>query len=330
MDFDEELLSVLEEKQYKFVTQIGSGGSAIVYLVESLRYHQNFVCKQISLDIKGICKECELQALKNLGHPSIISLYDYKLTDNFLFLFLEYCPHGSLEDYVLYSGAVSQEQLLPLFKNILTSVEYIHSKRVAHSDIKPGNIFFDRYGRPKLADFGLSRLFQSSSPESDYRAGSLAFMSPEMFNNNRYDPFAADIWALGVTLYIISTGLSPFPLKSPQSTIQNIQAGAYCIPFDMSETIAGLIKKMMNPIPNKRPKAKDILNYPCLKDVDMKDGFIKSNEFESFSKARNKQKSVLSLSEKLPISNKLSSANKRKHALTCRPLAPSTFNEDAV
>lgn len=257
---DEELLSVLEEKEYKYIRPLGSGGSANVFLVQSLKYKDNFVAKQMFLDDPAQCKECEIRALQNLNSTSVISLYDYAITPHSLVMILEYCSHGSLEDYLKKNGPITGDFLRGLCRNILTGIDFIHQQRVAHLDIKPANILFDRYGRAKLADFGISRIFQGSNPRSNHKAGSIIFMAPEIINSLNYEPFRADIWALGVTFFIMNTARSPWPTQSYSAMMQAISLGDAVYSPNNCADLNKIIKTMLNPSPTQRPTAKQLLS----------------------------------------------------------------------
>jgi serine/threonine protein kinase len=137
----------------------------------------------------------------------VIYFYDFVTTPLFQYLFLEFCPAGTLLDVVRKAGPFEGAQLHAACKAILNGLAYIHGRHIAHLDIKPSNIFIDRFGRPKLADFGISRRF--ADPSSVHRAGTLAFLAPEVLGCAAYDPFKADIWSLGVTFYVMAFGSDP-------------------------------------------------------------------------------------------------------------------------
>lgn len=288
MDEDEvNLAEALEAKGYRFIRQIGEGGTAYVFLVESLRYKTNFVCKQILLETRGICKECEIRALQSLNSSSVIQLYDYYIKPKYLFLFLEFCPKGSLEEYIKKNGPMKDNQLLGMCKSILVGIEYIHSRRCAHSDLKPANILLDRTGKPKLADFGFSKIFPIEKPNTDQRVGSLVFMAPEIFHSSRYNPFPADIWSLGVTFYYLATGTYPWPLTTYQECVGAITTASFKIPDDVDERIKMLIMSMLNPHAERRPRAKELLASPCFKGIVTKNCSITTNQRNRSSSSAN-------------------------------------------
>jgi serine/threonine protein kinase len=167
---------------------------------------------------------------------------------------------GPLKGQLLYSVA----------KAILIGLAYIHGQRFAHFDIKPANILIDRFGRPKLADFGISRGFKEDQSSSQ-RAGTLAFVAPEIFLSSRtYDPFKADIWALGITFFIIATGASPWVSKDHSELRREICDGVFACPAEMPHAFKDLVRIMCNKNPEKRATAAECLEMPFFQGIDVK------------------------------------------------------------
>lgn len=268
-----EMAEMLAQKGYKYVRPIGAGGSATCHLVFSEKYKTNFVCKEILLTVKQICSQCEINALKQLSSPNVIALYDVVVYPNVIYMFLEFCPQGSLKEIVEKQGKFEGKQLLGLCKNIITGLAYIHSEKFAHLDLKPANILVDRYGRPKLADFGISRLYIGRR-ESQQRAGTLAFMAPEIMTGRAYDPFKADIWSMGVTIYCLATGRIPWISTSVEALKRSITSGTVPFPREFPQELRTIISAMLRHRPEERPTAQQILQLKIFSTADAKDGFL--------------------------------------------------------
>ncbi|OHT17058.1 hypothetical protein TRFO_41347 [Tritrichomonas foetus] len=272
---DDLLLSVLSRKGYSYVSPIGKGGTATCHVVYSHRYNMNFVVKKMVQDDSVACSKCELNALQQLNSSDVIRMYDYDLLPDCIFLFLEYCSNGSLLDVVKKSGPLTGKRLYGVVKSLLSAISFIHSKRFAHLDIKPANILVDRYGRIKLADFGLSRFMKHGCNLSTQRAGTVIFMPPEMFLSSMFDPFAADIWSLGVTIYYLAIGLVPWVTKSFEDIKNSVISGSLTFPSGFQDkSIMFLIKEMLKVEPKQRPRAEDLLKLPFLQKAEKKDGTI--------------------------------------------------------
>ena len=263
-----ELLNILQLHDYQLIAPIGKGGSAVCYLVFSKKYKMNFVCKEIHINERLVCSDCELNALKNLNSNEIINLYDYFFGNQTIYLFLEFCSNGSLLNYVKKYGPLEPTKLLGITKVLLSALEYIHKQKFAHLDIKPANILIDRHGRPKLADFGISRFIDNTTNTASQRAGTAMFMAPEITSRNYYDPFAADIYSLGVTLYYLGSGYYPFKGENNDEIKKAIHNGLYSIHDFPKCSLLPLICSMLSFNPKERPTAEKLLQSNIFKTVD--------------------------------------------------------------
>ncbi|OHT12845.1 hypothetical protein TRFO_17219 [Tritrichomonas foetus] len=273
----QELREVLNEFGYAYIEPIGAGGTATCFLVHSKKYDMFFVCKKIDIGPQVICSTCEMEALKILDHPQIINMYNYKQLDNSIYIFLEYCVNGSLYDYVHTNHKIiTGKQLIALCYTLLKGLEYIHSENYAHLDIKPANLLVDKYGRVKIADFGISRFVDSTKRTSDQRAGTLLFMAPEIILSytKGFDPFKADIWSMGVTFYFLASRRVPWKISSKEDYIKGAQTGNLVFPRGFPEQMQHLIRKMLMVDYRKRPSPTELLQDEIFHNVNPKDGYL--------------------------------------------------------
>ena len=271
MQFNQALLQILEQKNYTPINPIGKGGSAHCFLVKSKKYNMNFVCKEIPITSQTVCKMCELEALQQLNNPGIIRLYDFEIQEDIIYLFLEFCPFGSLQDLIKREGFLKGNKLFAACKSILASLDYIHTHHFAHLDIKPSNILIDRYGRLKLADFGIAKFIFSKGSHTTQKSGTILFMSPELIKKGRYDPFKADIWALGITFYYLASGKFPWDVSSLEAVKNSILAGSVTYPPNFPTELKPIIASMVAMDPERRPTPADILNLDLFKNLDAPD-----------------------------------------------------------
>ena len=221
-----EIRGTLEEHGYKLGPTLGRGSFARCFIVESLKYQTNFVCKVISHSISrraspNVVKRTyvsEIEALSHLTHPNITAIYDHFEDDQYLYIIMEYCEMGSLDKYLAKHKKVSHAQLTRFAVSLVKGIQYTHNRGFVHLDIKPANLFLTKNGNLKIGDFGLAR-FVVSSIEKSFFGGSYAYVAPEIIKVQPYDPFLADIWSIGITLFQLSTGY--FPWKNvPESQIK--------------------------------------------------------------------------------------------------------------
>lgn len=265
---NQELNDLLQERGYILQQYIGSGAYGSVFLVKSIRYGTDFVIKRIEQEPSTSTPQddeqvnSEVQTLKNLSHPNIISIYEYFSTGNAFFIVLEYCVGGSCDDMIKNYYQFVPKHLYAFAHQILLALDYCHKHNVAHRDIKPANILIDRYGRPKLADFGISRHVNAGALGHSV-AGSRAFMAPEIINNKPYDYFKADVWALGVTFYALAAGRTPWPEDATKKAIDlAISMGMINYPHDMDKPFAKFLHRMLVTKPLKRATVADLLSDP--------------------------------------------------------------------
>ncbi|KAH0795704.1 CAMK family protein kinase [Histomonas meleagridis] len=178
-----------------------------------------------------------------------------------LSIILEYCAGGSLKDVVLKEGPIKPPKLYWLCYQILDALSYCHEKNIAHRDIKPANILIDSYGRPKLADFGLSKIIEKGESTTSC-TGSRPYMAPEIINRQNADPFLADIWSLGVTFYAIALGHLPWCCHSGIELDVAINIGMLPFPSNIDPAFRELIRSMVVVDPTKRMSLANLMNLP--------------------------------------------------------------------
>jgi serine/threonine protein kinase len=214
--------------------------------------------------------DTEIEILTHLSHPHILSLFDAFPSGRDCVLILEFCSNGTIDKYIR-AQKLSQIQVIHMLKQVLSALSYCHSNGIALRDIKPANILIVHYGRPKLADFGLS-CFVKSRDNPQY-AGSLAYIAPELFqSHDDVDLFSSDIWSLGIIsrrkFYHLFVGLSPWPkFVTRGEVIRAIVTEGPVIPDWVQPAVAGILARMLAREPVKRPTASELLQDPLFAEL---------------------------------------------------------------
>jgi serine kinase len=151
----------------------------------------------------------ELQIWPRLCHPNIIKLFHHFEDARRIYAVLEYAPGGDALRYIQKKGALSSEHAKIWMLQLADAVRYLHHQGVAHRDLKLENLILDAASNIKLCDFGFARECGTTDLSSTY-CGSKSYAAPEILSGTQYDPRKADIWALGVILFIFVTGKMPF------------------------------------------------------------------------------------------------------------------------
>ncbi|OHT08651.1 hypothetical protein TRFO_22736 [Tritrichomonas foetus] len=179
-------------------------------------------------------------------------------------LVYELC-HWSLEDEIeMFNPPITRIQ--ELFTQILSGLNYCHSKGICHRDIKPSNILIDNFGNPKISDFGISVHMNDIKNDCiDKHSGSLLYAAPEVLSSGRYDPFKAEIWSVGVLLYYMYTKCTPWSICNEKETIKSIKNANFTVPSNVPAHIHIYIHKMLVLDPEKRVSLLNVMKVLAMK-----------------------------------------------------------------
>ena len=212
-------------------------------------------------------------------HQNIIRLYNVYEDEDYFKLILEYASNGSLYDKIKKEKKLDEKTSYSYFIQILNAVCFLHLNNIIHRDIKPENILIDKKGNLKLCDFGWSK--EIDLEKRSTICGTIEYMAPEIVKSENYD-FGVDIWSLGIFLYEMVIGHSPFYSKDIKEI--KIKIKEHHIKFDenISFNCRDLIKKLLNGNSEKRFKLKDICNHPFIvENMDYFDfGIIETENME--------------------------------------------------
>jgi len=210
---------------YRIVREIGHGGMGSVYLAtrDDEQYRQQVAIKLIKTGVGGDVLRrrfrTEMQILADLNHPNIARLLDGGETiDHVPYLVMEYVEGRSITEYCTEHD-LTTEQRLELFTTVCAAVQYAHQHLVVHRDIKPGNILVTNEGVPKLVDFGIAKLVEGGTESvSPATVTAMHFMTPEYASPEQVRGVsvttATDVYSLGVVLYELLSGHSPYRLDN--------------------------------------------------------------------------------------------------------------------
>jgi eukaryotic-like serine/threonine-protein kinase len=205
---------------YQILEQIGSGGMGVVYRARDDRLERTVAIKVLSAD--SLADESgrrrfrrEALALSKLNHPNIATIYDFDNLDGVDALVMEDIS-GETLDEKLARGALPEDEVVRLGRQLLTGLAAAHDRHVIHCDLKPGNVRVTQDGRLKILDFGLARALRveedatTASAASSLFAGTLPYMAPEQFASDRTPDARTDIYAAGAVLFEMATGRRPY------------------------------------------------------------------------------------------------------------------------
>lgn len=268
--------SFLQLNQYKLMDQIGQGSYGLVKLAyseeDSTHYAMKILSKRRLLRQVGLMKRGpkkstspldrvyrEIAVLKKLDHPNVVKLVEVldDPVEDSLYMVFELVKQGEVLS-VPTKNPLSEERAWSVFRDTLLGLEYLHYQRIIHADIKPGNLLLTECGRVKIADLGVCNEFigENATMTNGSTAGTPAFRAPESLNVGQiiYCGKAADIWALGATLYALVYGNVPFVALSVPALYEQIKNDPLSFPENLkiSDKLRNCIQSMLTKDPSQR------------------------------------------------------------------------------
>ncbi|XP_035304940.1 sperm motility kinase 2B-like [Cricetulus griseus] len=206
----------------------------------------------------------EVSIMKSLQHPDIIKLFGMVQSRDTTYLMMEHASQGDLR-HILELGSLQESEARRLFTQILLAMQYCHVNHIAHRDIKANNILLNCRGNAKLSGFDLAAKVTPGQKLRDF-CGTLLYCAPELLLEKAYDGCAADIWSLGVLLFLMVVGRFPFQDSSSEGVRRQILAANVRIPEHVSRDIFNVIVKMLMIKPHRRPTVDQILMCPMIRE----------------------------------------------------------------
>ncbi|KTG06164.1 hypothetical protein cypCar_00002215 [Cyprinus carpio] len=217
----------------------------------------------------------EIEILLRYGqHPNIITLKDVYDNGKQVYLVTELMRGGELLDRILKQKFFSEREASAVLHTITKTVEYLHCQGVVHRDLKPSNILYvDESGNPeslRICDFGFAKQLRADNGLLMTPCYTANFVAPEVLKRQGYDE-GCDIWSLGVLLYTMLAGFTPFangPEDTPEDILSRIGSGRFTLSggnWDaVSDAAKDLVSKMLHVDPHQRLTAKQVLKHPWI------------------------------------------------------------------
>lgn len=271
--------SKLQSGKYRIIRVLGQGGFGITYLAENTLLDKMVAIKEffpkefcgrdntshLTLGTQNNAETVEklktrfLKEAKNiakLDHPGIVKIHDVFEENNTAYYVMDYIDGESLSDIVKRDGPMPETKAIKYIRKVGDALDYIHSRRMTHFDVKPANIMVRRSdSNPILIDFGLSKQYdkQGDATSTLMQAASDGFSPIELYNIGSVNTFSpqTDIYSLGATLYYLVVG------QKPPEALTLFETGLY-IPNSLSETTKNAIRNAMETSRSKRPKCVSI------------------------------------------------------------------------
>jgi eukaryotic-like serine/threonine-protein kinase len=213
------LIDTLFDGRYRIQRKLGAGGMADVYLAEDQELGRRVAIKILNgrhandaQFIERFRREAKNAAA--LNHPNIVSIYDRGEAEDTYYIAMEFLDGRTLKELIVGHGAAPVRVAIEYARQILSALRFAHRHGIVHRDIKPHNVLVDAEGRVKVTDFGIARAGTSQMTETGSIVGTAQYLSPEQARGGEVDQ-RSDLYSLGVVLYELLTGKTPFEGDTP-------------------------------------------------------------------------------------------------------------------
>lgn len=272
-------------KEFRYLKEVGEGAFSKVYEVEHKLTGKKYALKDIALkDIEegDICNlESELTVHTRLAHENIVKMIDFIMTEDYLYIFLEYVENGILFRFIDDGYPINIFYIRKFFYETSVALLYMHSKDLIHRDIKPENILLDKNLGIKVCDFGwvtVSERFKMNKS----MCGTAEYMAPEIIKGYPQDK-AVDVWSMGILLFEMFHNRDCFSGDDHMQILQSIQK--FNIKFDKNcpPDARDLIVKLLALEPQNRISLEDALNHPFMVSYTLQRGGLPRSEKDIIS-----------------------------------------------
>ena len=253
------------------IKELGVGSYGRVILVQHKLTQAKYAIKcidkrnKVNIEEKPYFRR-EIEIMYRVHHPNVVKLFGHFEDNKYCYFIMEYIPGGNIYNLVPKNGikTVSTKTIVSIVKDVISAVYFLHHMNppIIHRDIKPENVVLDQNMRAKLTDFGWSNYMQGDMKRTTV-CGTPVYLAPEIINNTGHDE-KVDIWCIGVLLFELLTGISPFQGNDVQTIKYNINRLRIAWPREMDRDAVDFIKRTLKFLPEERMTLEQMLLHPFI------------------------------------------------------------------
>lgn len=262
--------SILHGK-YELGRLLGHGTFAKVYHARELQSGGSVAMKVVGKEkvVKvGMTEQIkrEIAVMKMVKHPHIVELHEVMASKSKIYFAMELVRGGELFAKIS-KGRLREDVARAYFQQLISAVDFCHSRGVYHRDLKPENLLVDENGNLKVTDFGLSAFAEHLRQDGllHTTCGTPAYVAPEVIGKKGYDGSKADLWSCGVILYVLLAGFLPFQDDNIMVMYRKIYRGDFKCPPWFSPEARRLVTKLLDPNPSTRIPTSKVMDSSWFK-----------------------------------------------------------------
>ena len=252
---------------FTILKELGAGSFGRVLLVQHKLTQAKYAIKAIDKRNKANIQEKpyfrrEIEIMYRVHHPNVVKLFGHFEDNTYCYFIMEYISGGNIYALVPKSRSIPPKQIASIMKDVISAVYFLHHMhpKIVHRDIKPENVLLDKGMVAKLTDFGWSNYMQGDIKRTTV-CGTPVYLAPEIINNQGHDEHV-DIWCIGVLLFELMAGYSPWGGDDVQTVRYNICRLKIRWPHDMDRDAMDLISKILKYNPEERLTLRQMLSHP--------------------------------------------------------------------
>jgi serine kinase len=290
---------ILKQKGFSLSRKLNSGVSAEIYLSNYVKGDTDvsLACKVIDkkkANAKFLSKFLprEIAILSKLSNPHCVQIHSILDDKNKCFLFMRLAENGDLLEYLTEHGSPDESHSRMWMRQLLLALKYLHSKKIAHRDIKCENILITKNLNAKLGDFGFSRYWADSKGNEIYSStfcGSMSYTAPEILTGSPYCPKNCDVWSLGVVFFIMLDMHKPFNKSNVKSLLRMQLNRQYSLSPKTEQRVSSeakdFLKRMLEPIMQQRPTAETLLKHEWISNDKLLSRLVPDGEQKANSES---------------------------------------------
>jgi eukaryotic-like serine/threonine-protein kinase len=255
-------VSPLLNNRYQLQTTLGTGGMAVVYRARDLMLERPVAVKVLRVDFSSDVAfrerfRQEARSAANLSHPNIVTVHDFGLDSDRLFIVMESVPGTDLKTMIKQRGRFTVDEAIPLIVQACAGIGYAHRAGLVHCDVKPQNMLVSPDQRLKVTDFGIARALATIRPDERFEVvwGSPQYFSPEQAAGAAPSP-SSDVYSLGVILYEMLAGELPFSSNDPSELARMHREARPIPPRRLNPAIPPELEQILLKVLSKEPSAR--------------------------------------------------------------------------